>query len=178
MRQSAASSPSNSGCVILRRTRRLYIAYLGYDTTKLRFDSTLSSYTDQPFPQHFILMADAETTPGEILLEGHVGFDNPDGTDEDSKLAILKFEVLADWGMHTDHGVLQAGRAFAPELPWFGHSDRTLRFSQLLGGLHAAEFTGLPFEHSCVERLRPMWCRRKLGRAHGIGPVRWPSDAD
>ena len=70
-------------------------AFLEYDTVILQYRGDLSAYTMDPFSLHIQPIATAEVSPGEINVDGSVGFFEP-GTDEEALLVVLTFEVVRE----------------------------------------------------------------------------------
>jgi hypothetical protein len=81
----------------LTQNATVFVAYLSYDTDHMVFIPDDSSYSDDPFPNHIVPIANAELTPGELDLDGHVDLGNPTGSDEDALLATLVFQVDPAW---------------------------------------------------------------------------------
>jgi len=72
-----------------------YQAFVTFDATALEYKGMLSSYTSSPFPTGFDAIDMAETAPGVLTLSRFDVF-NGAGTDADSLLATLVFEVTID----------------------------------------------------------------------------------
>ncbi|MHC5114410.1 MAG: HYR domain-containing protein [Planctomycetota bacterium] len=70
-------------------------AFLEYDTTNLAYRGDLSSYTVLPFPMHVQDLLTAEVATGEIRVDGSDVF-NGSGTDQDSLLATLLFDIAPE----------------------------------------------------------------------------------
>lgn len=98
-----------------------YETYLEYDYTKLAYRGDLSAYTNLPFPVHFTAIEDAEVSTGWLDLDGGVTITYPpnEGTNEDARLAYLRFEVLSAGECNTtqiafrDVGSIHSGLAYA-----------------------------------------------------------------
>ena len=69
-------------------------AFVAYDTAHLDYRGDLSNYTTSPFPLHITGIAAAEGTAGELTLDGSAYYSGG-GTDADSLLATLVFDVIA-----------------------------------------------------------------------------------
>lgn len=72
-----------------------YQAFVTFDSMALEYRGMLSSYTNSPFPTGFDPIDMAETSPGVLTLSRFDVF-NGTGTDADSLLATLVFEVTVD----------------------------------------------------------------------------------
>ena len=72
-----------------------YQAFLAFNTAALSYRGDLSTYQDVPFEKHIQQIAGAEVAPGELNLDGSVTF-GASGTDQETLLATLKFEVVAE----------------------------------------------------------------------------------
>ncbi|MFT7484190.1 MAG: hypothetical protein ACI9F9_000030 [Candidatus Paceibacteria bacterium] len=66
-------------------------AFLNFDSTKLTFEGASSSYTGAPYSTHIQAIATAEVAPGQLRLDGNVGFGGGTGSDLDFLLATLVF---------------------------------------------------------------------------------------
>ena len=91
--------------------------FLSFDTSKLTFEAAASSYSAGPFGSHIQSMPGAEVMPGELRLDGSVGFNGAVTTD-DALLATLVFTVANE----CDPVVLNwdATQGFASELSLMG----------------------------------------------------------
>ena len=69
-----------------------YQAFVTFDAMAIEFKGMLSSYTGSPFPTNIGTIDTAETSPGVLTLNAFDVF-NGTGTDADSLLATLVFEV-------------------------------------------------------------------------------------
>lgn len=67
-------------------------AFIEFDTAVLGFDAGASFYSNQPFPNHVRLMANAQAILGRLDLDGFDDFNGP-GIAADSLLATLSFNV-------------------------------------------------------------------------------------
>ena len=67
-------------------------AFLAFDDSALTFEGAASSYSSAPYGTHIQGISTAEVAPGELRLDGNVGFGNP-GVDGDARLATLIFTV-------------------------------------------------------------------------------------
>jgi hypothetical protein len=70
-------------------------AFVEYDITVLDYEGDLSEYTLSPFSLHIQPLSTAEVSPGQINLDGSVGFFDP-GTTEPALLATLRFSVVEE----------------------------------------------------------------------------------
>lgn len=68
-------------------------AFLAYDDSSLSYRGDLSSYTPAPFPLHIRPTAAAEVSAGRLRLDGSEEFGGPGGSDVDSLLVTLVFDV-------------------------------------------------------------------------------------
>ncbi len=73
-------------------------AFLEYDEAVMTYRGDLSGYTPQPFPLHIQSITTAQVGAGQLNLDGSVEiiFPPDPGTSEDSLLATLVFEVVAE----------------------------------------------------------------------------------
>jgi hypothetical protein len=96
-------------------------AFLEFDPAKLGYRGDLSSYTLTPLDDHFTTMLNAETADG---LSGTLWLDGNDstavGTDADSLLATLVFDILADCDEFTVDFDLNSLYGFDSELSYQG----------------------------------------------------------
>jgi hypothetical protein len=72
-----------------------YQAFLSFDDTALTFEGTLSSYSAAPYGTHIQPIATAEVAPGQLRLDGSVGFGGAGGS-ADGLLATLVFTVAGE----------------------------------------------------------------------------------
>ncbi len=72
-------------------------AFLEYDDSVLSYNGGASDYTSSPFPLHIQPIGSAEVSPGKLNLDGSDSFGG-DGTNVDSLLATLVFDVSIDCG--------------------------------------------------------------------------------
>lgn len=92
-------------------------AFLTYDDSVLSYNGAASSYTSDPFSLHIQSILTAEVSPGQLNLDGSDSFGG-DGTDVDSLLATLVFDVDVECGPTSV--AFDTGGAFQSELSFDG----------------------------------------------------------
>ncbi len=88
-------------------------AFLAFDSAALTYEGALSSYSAAPYGTHIQSIATAEVAPGELRLDGSVGFGGA-GSGADGLLATLVFTIAGECqNTSVDFDLTQA---FASEL--------------------------------------------------------------